>query len=364
MKYIILIFLLFFVFISINCDKTLVSPVIKQSFWSTSTPEEQHMDSEILDSAFATAEDLGFVDALLIIRNGSIVGEMYYNGYNQLHPHNVQSVSKSFLSAIVGLAIDKGFLDNLDEKVMDYFPEYDYSTIDRRKYNITLEHLLTMRMGIRNEADEDYGVFWGLFNSENWIRSTIEYPLVDNPGEKMHYNTFQTHLLSGIITKSTFQSTMGFANEYLFGPMDIDCDAWLQDPQGIYFGGSEMYFTPREMAKLGYLYLNNGVLDGKQIIPESWVVFTLTSSTNLTHPNEWGAMKNYNYAYLWWLGQFNEYDMFMAYGYGGQFVVVFPSLDMIVVSTAPYQVYSNQSTIQEFAIFDLISDYILPSVID
>ena len=124
-----------------------------------------------------------------------------------------------------------------------------------------------------------------------------------------------------------------------------------------------MYFTPREMAVLGYLYLNKGKLNGKQIVPVDWVELTLSPSTDLQHPNEWGAFKNYNYAWLWWLGKINDYDLFMGYGYGGQFVVVFPSLNLIVVSTAWNQVYPDTATIQEWAIFDIISHYIVPSVI-
>lgn len=113
---------------------------------------------------------------------------------------------------------------------------------------------------------------------------------------------------------------------------------------------------------LGYLYLNNGRLNDCQIIPGDWVELSLSPSTNLDHPNQWGALRNYNYAYLWWIGEINEVDLFMAYGYGGQFVVVFPALDLIVVSTSDYEVDPDASTVQEWAIFDIISAYILPSV--
>lgn len=125
-----------------------------------------------------------------------------------------------------------------------------------------------------------------------------------------------------------------------------------------------MYFTPREMAMLGFLYLNNGRLNDLQIIPSNWIELSLSPSTNFNHPNEWGAYKDYNYAYLWWLGQINEYDIFMGYGYGGQFVVAFPSLNLIVVSTANHQVDPDTSTVQEWAIFDIIAMYILPSIIN
>ncbi len=295
--------------------------------WNSSTPGQQGMSQRILDSAFRQAEQEGFIDGLLVIRNGYIVGEEYYNGYDRFRAHNIMSVSKSFLSALTGIALEQGYIDSLEVKMLSYFPEYIYAGMDSRKYSITIRHLLTMRMGIRGEAEDNYGVYQEFYHSDNWIKKTIEAPLQFNPGERMAYNTFQTHLLSVIITRTTGQSTIDFGRQFLFSPMGIDVDFWEQDPQGYYFGGNSMYFTPREMAVLGYLYLNNGMINGEQIVPEAWVALTLSPSTNLTHPNEWGAYKNYNYAHLWWLGQINDYDLFMGYGYGGQLVVVFPGFE-------------------------------------
>jgi CubicO group peptidase (beta-lactamase class C family) len=333
-----------------------------QHIWDYSTPEAQGMNPEILDAAFVRAGSEGFIDGLLVIRNGLIVGEEYYNGYDQFRPHNVMSVSKSFLSAITGIALSQGYIDSLDEEMLSYFPEYIYADMDSRKHDITVRHLLTMRMGIQDESEDNYGVYWGFYNSDDWIKKTIEAPLVSSPGERMRYNTFQTHLLSAIITKVSERSTLEFAKACLFDPVGIGVDSWEQDPQGYYFGGNSMYFAPQEAAVLGYLYLNNGRLNDCQIIPGDWVELSLSPSTNLDHPNQWGALRNYNYAYLWWIGEINEVDLFMAYGYGGQFVVVFPALDLIVVSTSDYEVDPDASTVQEWAIFDIISAYILPSV--
>jgi CubicO group peptidase (beta-lactamase class C family) len=234
--------------------------------------------------------------------------------------------------------------------------------MDQRKHDITIRHLLNMRMGIERESADNYGVYMELYNSDNWIEKTIEYPLIFDPGGSMRYNTFITHILSGIITEATGMSTHEFAFNNLFKPMGIDIDFWEQDPQGIYFGGNSMHITPREMAAFGYLYLNDGMLNGKQIISRDWVLFSRSPSTDLAHPNEWGSMKNYNYAYLWWLGQFNQYDCFMAIGYGGQFIFVFPVPDLIVVSTAENNVPPEATTEQEWAIHDLLSRYILPAL--
>jgi CubicO group peptidase (beta-lactamase class C family) len=330
--------------------------------WETTTPLDAGMDPQILDSAFTIASQKGYVDGLLVVRSGKIVAERYYNDFTQNSPHNIMSVSKSMLSAITGMALYGNYGLDPEDRMLDYFPEYDSDELDPRKNQITIKHLLTMRMGIEDESANDYGVYAGLYNSANWIRSTIEYPLVSGPGEQMRYNTFITHLLSGVITKATGQSTLEFAEEELFDPMGIDIDSWEQDPQGIYFGGNSMHVTPREMAVLGLLYLHRGALHGKQIVPEEWVEYSLQPSTDFSHPNNWGTWKNYNYACLWWLGQFNGNDSFMGYGYGGQFVIVFPGLELIVVSTCKNNVPPEATNEQEWAVFELVTRYILPSL--
>jgi CubicO group peptidase (beta-lactamase class C family) len=347
-----------------GCNKNPMGLVSKKPLWAVSTPEAQGFKRNVLDSAFVQAGLKGFIDGLLVIRNGYVVAEKYYNSYDEFRPHNILSVSKSFLSAITGIAFKQGILVNLNDKVLNYFPEYATPDMDPRKFDITIRHLLTMRMGIRDESEDNYSVYWDFYHSDNWIQKTIESPLVFNPGERMRYNTFQTHLLSGIITKAAGISTMEFAADNFFKPMKIDIEYWEKDPQGYYFGGNSMYCTPREMALLGFLYLNRGQLNHQQIIPGEWIDLTLSPSTNFNHPNEWGALKNYDYAYLWWLGQMDGHSLFMGYGYGGQFIVVFPGLNLIVVSTANPLVDPDTSTMQEWAIFKIIETYILPSLMD
>lgn len=349
-------------FINYQCKKDISAVNSLQFTWHESSPEKQGLDTKKLDSAMIQVANTEYIDGLVVIRNGFIVKERYFNGFDKTTPHNVMSVSKSFLSAITGIAVHKGFIDSLSEKMLDYFPEYIYTGIDPRKYNITIEHLLTMRMGIRGESENNYSVYQSIYTSGNWIKTTIEYPLNYNPGEQFHYNTFQTHLLSGIITKATQKSTKEFMTENLLKPMSIDVDEWERDPQGYYFGGNAMHFTPREMAVLGYLYLNNGKLNNRRIVPESWVYHTLSPSTNFSHPNQWGELKNYNYAYLWWLGQIGGFDIFMALGYGGQYIIVFPNIDLIVVATSENQVYSITANEQELGVLNIVKSYIVTAL--
>jgi len=189
--------LVFIFFILVTCSDEPTSPEFPSYNWPTSTPEAQGMNSQLIQQAFLQGENRGFVDCILVIKNGHLVGEKYYNGFGKSTPHNVMSVSKSFLSAMTGIALRDGHLNNLNEKIVDYFTEYIYPNIYPRKDNITIRNLLMMRMGI----DHDQNLYEYIHNSSNWIKTTIDLPLIYDPGTRFCYNTFQTHLLSAIITK-------------------------------------------------------------------------------------------------------------------------------------------------------------------
>ncbi|MCU0639639.1 MAG: beta-lactamase family protein, partial [Candidatus Krumholzibacteria bacterium] len=262
---------------------------------------------------------------------------------------------KSFLSALAGIAIEEGAIGGPGDSVLVYFPEYVYEGMESRKNGITVRHLLTMRMGI---GDEDE-TFERVIYSGNWIREIVRLPLVDDPGARFRYNTLQTHLLSGVLTKGAGESLLDFANGYLFGPMNISVAEWTRDPQGYCFGGGEMWFTPRNMAALGLLYLNGGSLGGEQIVPAAWVDSSLAPSWSGDVPGT-GPLKNYNYGFLWWLGELGGHEIFMALGYAGQTVIVFPALEMIVVTTARTDTPAGAD--QETAILGIVADDIIAAV--
>ena len=351
-----LIFLFIF-FIFVSCSDEPTNPEISSYNWPTSTPENQGMNSQFIQQAFQQGENYGYVDCILVIRNGYLVAEKYFNGFSKNKPHNVMSVSKSFLSAITGIALRDGYLNGINEKMLDFFPEYIYPNIDTRKYNITIRNLLMMRMGI----DHDHNLYNQISNSSNWIKTTIELPLIYDPGTRFCYNTFQTHLLSAIITKASGMSTMDFAKKYLLEGMNINCAEWWKDPQGYYFGGNSMHFTPRDMARLGYLYMNNGQLNGEQIVPADWVEESLTNYTNFNN-STWGDLDKVNYGYLWWLGEIKGYEVFLAIGHGGQFVINFPNLNMIVVTTADWQLDWEIADQHERSVLSIVADFIVPAI--
>jgi len=241
--------------------------------------------------------------------------------------------------------------------MLDFFPEYVYQSIDPRKYDITIRDLLMMRAGF----DRDENVYNYIYNSSNWIKTTIELPLLYDPGTTFAYNTFETHLLSAVITKASGSNTMDYANENLLQPLNIECADWKRDPQDYYFGGNNMYFTPRNMARLGYLYMNGGRINGQRIIPVDWVEESLTNYTNFNNAT-WGDLDNVNYGYLWWLGEIKNHRVFLAIGHGGQFVLNFVNLNLIVVTTAEWYLDWNTADQHERSILSIVANYIVPSV--
>ncbi len=173
-----IIFIFLFFLLLISCEREHGDDIFVPYQWETANPESVGMKEQVLDSAFIVASEKGYIDALLVVKDGKIIAEAYYNGFTRDAPHNIMSVSKSILSAIAGMALHEGHIDGLDQKILDYFPEYVYPDMDPRKYDITIRHLLNMRMGIEHESSDDYGVYMELYNSANWIKKTIEYPLI------------------------------------------------------------------------------------------------------------------------------------------------------------------------------------------
>jgi CubicO group peptidase (beta-lactamase class C family) len=331
-----------------------IEPACVQGSWPVSTPEAQSLDRRLLTEGYVAAAKLPYTYSLLVVRNGYLVAEQYFNGSSRTTANNVMSVSKSVLSALAGIALREGYLDNLDEKVLDYFPEYVTPSLDSMKFRITIRHLLTMRAGFEHEEVN----YFSIYNSADWIRTTIELPLRYPPGDKMSYNTFQTHLLSAIMTKTSGMNTFDYARTYLCEPLGITLVFWRRDPQGYYFGGNSMGFTPRDMGRFGYLYLNGGSLDGKQIVPRAWVEESLLPSTNWGS-SLWGDLRNAQYGRLWWLGELNGHRAILAIGHGGQYVVVIPDLQMIAVTTANPNFDWDTADEHERAILHIIAAYVV-----
>jgi CubicO group peptidase (beta-lactamase class C family) len=269
------------------------------------------------------------IDSILIVRHGYLVAEVYYGSNSPTLKHELYSVTKSFTSALIGIAIQKGFMDSVNHPVLDWFADRQVANVDARKRAMTLEHLLTMSSGLEwPESGTPYTTmdnpYVRMMRSPDWVQFVLDQPMAEQPGATFNYNSGTSHLLSAIVQKTTRTSTLAFAREYLFKPLGIADVAWGTDASGIAIGGSDLRLTPRDMAKFGYLYLKGGVWEGQQVVPAEWVKASTTKHIKSTSAT-------LDYGYLWWI----EPDgSFGAHGLGGQHIFVRPSQDLVVVFTS------------------------------
>jgi hypothetical protein len=225
---------------------------------------------------------------------------------------------------------------------MDFFPEYAPFITDQRKFDITLRHLISMKAGW--DFQEELADYISYFSAPDRIRHLLELPLLTDPGEEYNYDSGQTDLLSVIISRATGMQTKDFAEQYLFTPLEISIRHWEQIQPGYQAGGYGMYFTPRDMARFGWLYLRKGNLDGLQIVPEDWVEETTQRDTSFTY--DYGPLTHRGYGYGWWLAQMEGYEVVHASGHYGQRIYLFPDLDMVVVTTVePSGVWGSPYTV-------------------
>ena len=268
--------------------------------------------------AVDAARQLPRLYSLLVSQRGVVILERYFNGRRETTPANVKSVSKSVISGLVGIAADRKLLA-LDQPISKYFPD-----LPEAKRNITIEHLLTMQSGLESTSNRNYGSW---VQSSNWVRHALARPLLAAPGTQMIYSTGNTHVLSAILTKATGKSTWQFAQEALATPLGFSLPQWARDPQGIYFGGNEMTMTPRQMLAFGELYRNGGQINGRQILSKHFIERSF-------EPRGRSAISGREYGYSWWIREMAGRRTFYAWGFGGQYIVLVPSLDLTVVSTS------------------------------
>ena len=301
----------------------------------------------VLSDARKAAAEIPRLHSLLVSSKGKLVLE-YYATARRSRLSNVKSVSKSLISALVGIAIQRKLLKGVDQPIADFFPELRKDP-DPRKQRITIEDLLTMRQGLESTSFDGYGAW---VTSKNWVRYALERPMISDPGETMEYSTGSSHLLSAILTKATKKSTWQFAQETLGAPLGITFSRWPRDPQGIFFGGNDMLLTPRQMLAFGQLWLNDGRAKGRQIVPEAWVQTSCEGrGRSRFNPDQ-------QYGYGWWTREFAGREACFAWGYGGQYIFVFADLDLVVVTTSSTTAGEERRGHRRL-IFDLLETHIL-----
>ena len=306
--------------------------------------------------AVRAAGELPRLHSLLASWRGDVVLERYFNGARATRAANVKSVSKSIISALVGVAIDRGMVPGPETPIKTYFPEIAKDK-DARKQRITIEDLLTMRSGLETTSNRNYGAW---VQSRNWVQHALAKPLFAEPGTGMEYSTGNTHLLSAILTKATGTSTWQFAQDSLARPLGFTLPRWPQDPQGIYFGGNDMLLTPRQMLSFGELYLRHGRIFVKgsdpatQIVPQKWIEQSFV-------PRGVSPISGNQYGYGWWMRELAGRQAYFAWGFGGQYIILVPDLDLVVVTTSASTVAEDRRSHRR-TLFELVEDLVIAPV--
>jgi CubicO group peptidase (beta-lactamase class C family) len=292
-------------------------------------PSPPLYDAARLERMLEVAEDLPALTSLLISRRDSLIVERYYRGTRPDQAVNVKSVSKTLLSPMVGIAIRDGLLEGIEQPLSELLPDY-YERLrarddwDPRKDDIRLRHLLTMQTGIETTSFGNYGAWVA---SNDWAWDQLRRPMECDPGECHSYSTGTSHLLSVILTRQSGKSLRRYMRDELFRPLGIPLGEWDRDPQGNYLGGNNMPLRPRDMMKLGQLFADGGRYDGRQLVPEAWIEESWT-------PRGTSPWNRHRFGYLWWTERWGGETAHFGWGYGGQFIVIVPRLELVVVATS------------------------------
>lgn len=336
--------------------------------WPVATPESQGLspaafaalDKEIRDGVY------GNVDRIFVTRNGhAVVNHRYARDYaaisrgrmgplgcgdgcadkswmhefNYFHPnwhpyyqgrdvHTLQSVTKSIAATVIGVALGRGEIAALDRPFLQYFKDRDLSRVDPRLHRATLDDLLTMRSGIEwHEQDrplDDTNTTVQLEKSQDWIAFTLSQPMDADPGTKWAYNSGGSQLMSGIIRTATGRFIDVYATDWLFKPLGIRDFHWKKTPTGHPDTEGGLYLSPEDLARIGYLYLHDGVWNGKRILPAGWV-----KNATTRHAKAVGG--GWDYGYQWWIMNRNGIDVWAGRGFGGQFLIVIPDRHLVAV---------------------------------
>ncbi len=311
--------------------------------------DDEISSSNSLENIFAEAESINSLRSLIIQQHGEIISERFFKGRSRSQAFNIKSASKSIIGLLTGIAVEEGFISSVEEPISTYFPDYFAENPDPKKESITVRNLLSMQAGLRSTSSGNYGA-WVI--SKNWVEHALDQDFVTDIDGRMVYSTGTSHLLSVIITKATGMSTKAFAEKYLFNPLGIEVGGWDRDPQGYYMGGNNMALRPSDLLKIGEMLINDGVWEGKQIISKDWITDSFKTYT-------YSNYNPYGYGYQWWNKATAGYTTFFAWGHGGQYIMMIPELNAVVVMTSSVTNASRRRTYKR-PVFVLLEDHIIP----
>jgi CubicO group peptidase (beta-lactamase class C family) len=332
--------------------------------WETGTPAENGLDAgrlQALANAIRDGKEFPDLHSLLVVRNGRLVFEEYFDGYRADQLHTLQSVSKSFTSTLIGIAIARGDIRSVDERVLDFFlGRDDIENLDDHKRAMRVEDLLTMRSGTdyhERGSSSPHDELNSL--SRGWDTFVLNRPMLRPPGSYFQYDSGGVILLSSLLEARTGMHADRYAAEHLFAPLGIQQWSWFRNNEGHPHTGGGLDLRPRDMARFGQLYLQMGSWDGRQVVPPEWVEVSIRRHVVFDPPRGDGAV---GYGYLWWIlrpdpaGAGAE-DIYAAMGFRAQYIFVVPEHDMVVVVTG-----GTRSWVDEQKPVRFLYSHILPSV--
>ena len=271
------------------------------------------------------AARLQALETVIVARHGDVLAERGYDGHRLTDPTNIKSASKTVMAALIGMAIERGVLEGVEQKVVDLLPDDLPADADPRLSEITLGNLLSMQAGLRPTSGPQYGRWVA---SRNWVRAALDQPFTAAPGGPMLYSTGSTHLLSAILTKATGASSLANAKDWFARVDDFGIGGWERDPQGIYLGGNQMAMSPRSLLAFGEVFRSGGLApDGTRLLSQDWIDQSWTARTRSHHTGD-------GYGYGWFLARIGGADVRYAWGYGGQMLYIVPELALSVVMTS------------------------------
>lgn len=330
--------------------------------WPVSQPSGVGLAPSAVAELFLNADRVETLRSLLVVEKGALVAEGYFGEGGIDSEDLLQSVTKSIVSALVGLAVEDGCLDSIDRPIMAYFPEYADRIEDARKNEVTVRQLLQMRGGFPWEETEAW--LWEALLTGDDVRLIVEFPLVTDPGTAFHYSNLSSHWLGVIVARACGTDLRAFAEARLFEPLGIEAGFWRQDADGYYIGMGDLNLRARDAATFGLAYLNGGRHDGVQVIPADWVRDSLQRHTD----GSWDDLvffRDVGYGYQWWSATAGAHRVDFAWGHGGQLIVLVPGLDLVVVTTAEpfWTQHDEEAWSKEIQVLGLVSEFVqgLPS---
>jgi len=381
-------FFLFLIIVQASCNKedypevyTYKTPDQIDDGWVTNSLSDAEIDQKILSNLmnriYATPDHN--IHSIIIIKDDKLVFEEYFEGekfklgkytgeygFDRDDLHTLCSATKSFASALLGIAIDKGYIESIDEKVFDFFPEYsDMTVLAPGKKNLTIRHLLTMTSGLQwdDESTSYYDSandMYKLFTSSDPMRFILSKDLVTSPGTFYEYANCNTNLIGEIVHRAVNLRLDLFCDSFLFSKLGIKVYEWQKIKPEIIFTSGDLMLRPRDMAKFGQLFLNKGAWNGEQLISEEWC----TESTMMhIDPNDYSNDFKWSdgYGFQWWQKEYssagNKYDSYFASGWGGQLIIVIPELEAVIVFTG-----GNYFTNEKISCYEIVEEYIIPAL--